>query len=418
MFDSHKIDDYFDGEKPLDVGYQTQKPQESGFYRFAKLGFPCVAAALLGLMIVMPNIKKSIDLRDNITVPRKNEMDKLHMETTVFNMTDNKNRVNRLTADMVDEVEPKSQKLKIDNPHGNIPTDSGEVVIKAQTGYFTQEVNVLDLVNNVQATVDGTTVVTTQKASYDFNTEMGYGNVPIEATGNWGKLQAEAFDYDKKSNILTLHGYSHFTSPRGELTAEKENKYFVNEEKIVSKGNVQIKQNTDTLNADKVVSYLSESQPKELVKAEAFGNVKIKTLKETATGAKGVYDKQNNIIILYGADEAKKGGRVKIVQEKNTLTAAKVTIYLQNGAKQEIRYVEATGYVEVTTPKGTAKGNRGVYNPQKNLVELWDNVQIEQDGNFVKGDHAQTDLTTSVSKLMSKQKGGRVSGTFYKKRKK
>ena len=107
MFDSHKIDDYFDGEKPLDVGYQTQKPQESGFYRFAKLGFPCVAAALLGLMIVMQNIKKSIDLRDNITVPRKNEMDKLHMETTVFNMTDNKNRVNRLTADMVDEVEPK-----------------------------------------------------------------------------------------------------------------------------------------------------------------------------------------------------------------------------------------------------------------------------------------------------------------------
>ena len=57
MFDSHKIDDYFDGEKPLDVGYQTQKPQESGFYRFAKLGFPSVAAPLLGLMIVMPNIK-------------------------------------------------------------------------------------------------------------------------------------------------------------------------------------------------------------------------------------------------------------------------------------------------------------------------------------------------------------------------
>ena len=90
MFDSHKIDDYFDGEKSLEGQFDNNKLQTSGWYRIAKLGFPCVAAALLGLMIVMPSIRKSVDLRDNITVPRKNEIDKLHIESTVFNMTDSK----------------------------------------------------------------------------------------------------------------------------------------------------------------------------------------------------------------------------------------------------------------------------------------------------------------------------------------
>jgi hypothetical protein len=50
-------------------------------------------------------------------------------------------------------------------------------------------------------------------------------------------------------------------------------------------------------------------------------------------------------------------------------------------------------------------------------VELWDNVEISQDGNFVRGGHAETDLKTSVSRITGKQKGERISGTLYKKRK-
>lgn len=413
MFDSHKIDDYFDGEKSLDGQFDSNKLRTSHWYRIAKLGFPCVAAALLGLMIVMPSIRKSVDLRDNITVPRKNEIDKLHIESTVFNMTDSKNRVNHLTADNIDETEPNSKKVKINNPRGQIPTDSGEIYISANTGYFTQDVNILDLQDNVSATVNDSTTITSSEASYDFNTEMGYGNKPVFAQGEWGTLQAKSFNYDKKANILTLYGYSKYSGTHGELTAEEENKYFVSEEKIVSKGNVKIKQKGGTLFADEVVSYLSSTEPKELIKAEATGNVEIKTDKETATGGKGIYDAENNKIVLYGTDNA----RVKVVQGKNILTASKMIVHLIAGEKQEVSRVEALGQVVVITPKGKAKGNRGIYNPQKKLVELWDNVQIEQDGNFINGEHAETDLTTSISRIKGKQKGGRVSGTFYKRKK-
>ena len=73
MFDSHKIDDYFNGERPFENTQPDDKPKMSGWLRVVKLGFPCLAAAIFGVMLVMPNIKKSVELQNDVTIPRKNE---------------------------------------------------------------------------------------------------------------------------------------------------------------------------------------------------------------------------------------------------------------------------------------------------------------------------------------------------------
>ena len=106
MLNSHKIDAYFEDREAYTKKNANTYLHPSGWTRFAKLGFPCMAAILLGLMVVIPNIHKSVELKDSITMPRKSEMEKLHIEETVFSATDNKNRVNRLTADSLDEVAP------------------------------------------------------------------------------------------------------------------------------------------------------------------------------------------------------------------------------------------------------------------------------------------------------------------------
>ena len=413
MFDSHKIDDYFENRNAFAQNNHHDKAKISGWTRFAKLGFPCVAAALLGLMIVMPNIRKSVELHNNITVPRKGEMEKLHMEETVFSATDNKNRVSHLTANSVDEIAPHSQKVKINSPHGNIPIDNGEVVLTSDVGYWTQNTNLVELEQNVKAVVNGTTTITTNRATYDFNADTGYGNETVNAEGNWGNLTADAFHYDKNTEILTLKGHSRVVGNHGELTAQKENRYYQRENKIEAEGDVVFIQQDKKLTAEKLILFLKEGSAKEITRAEAYENVRIDTAKETITGAKGIYDLLNNKVWLYG----QKGQAVKIVQNKNVLTAAQVVVHLQPGNSREVKYIEALGKVFVKTPKGTAQGDRGTYNPAQKVVDLWDNVQIEQDGNFVRGNHAQTDLTTSVSRIMGKKKGERISGTFYKKRK-
>ena len=81
MFDSRKIDAYFNDPDSLNRPKTAPaKPAISGWQRFVKLGFPCLAAALIGVVMVLPNIKKSVDLQNNVTMPRKNEMEKLHVE--------------------------------------------------------------------------------------------------------------------------------------------------------------------------------------------------------------------------------------------------------------------------------------------------------------------------------------------------
>ena len=173
MFDSKKIDSYFDNKQNFELSDTGMQHKSVSWRRLFKLTLPCVAAALLGVMVVIPNIRKSVNLQDNITIPRKGEMEKLHIEQTVFNSTDNKNRVNKIVADSVDETSPGSKLMKIVNPHGSIPTDSGVAEITASEGFFNQNNNVLNLSSDVSAVVNNDTVITSEEANYDFGNEYG-----------------------------------------------------------------------------------------------------------------------------------------------------------------------------------------------------------------------------------------------------
>lgn len=495
MSDLKKIDSYFDGKQSFDIRTPAQLQTGVSWRRIFKLGLPCVAAALLGVMVAIPNIRKSIDLRDNITIPRKNEMEKLHIEHTVFSSIDNKNRVNKITADIVDETEAGSKIVKITNPHGQIPTESGIANISAKEGFFNQNNNVLHLNNNVRAVVDNNTIITSSSVRYDFNKEFGWGDEPIKAKGDWGTLSADAFNYDKAKAILTLKGYNKIVGNGGTLTATQETVVYQNENKSVSIGKAKVVHGDSTLRADKIVGYFTEKGKKDLVRAEAFGNVVIKTPSETATGKEGYYNPISGEVILYGyaLNDKNKSGLVRIRQGENTLYAEKVTAYLDTAGKKNLQkaiavgkvrvvtpnetasgkeghynpingeivlygdylttpdkkgyvtikqgenvlraekiiaYLDTTGKkdlqkavavgkVTVKTPDGKASGDKGIYTPKENKVELFDNVKIEQNGNFIIGAHAETNLLTSVSRITGDENtGGRIHGTFFKTRNK
>lgn len=419
MFDSRKIDDFFDNETSFLRKEASDKPPVSRWLRFIKLGFPCVAALLLGVMVVMPNIKKSVDLKDNITVPRKNEMEKLHVEQTVFNITDDKNRVSRITADTIDETEPGSQRIKITNPKGNIPTDQGEVEITSETGYFDQEYNILDLFENVKAVVNGNTIIETQTASFDFNRSQGYGNETITAHGTWGDLTADAFKYDQANSVLTLINNPIVRTEKGTLTAKKKAVFFQNNHKIEAYGDVELTQNSTRLTADKIVAHLNKKDSSQIDRVEAFGHVRVITVEQEAKGACGIYDTLKNSIILESIchDQQYASSVVEVKQEQNILRAKKMIAYLINGKKQQIDRVDAYGNVTVITPKGSAKGDSGQYRSQDNIVEITGNVVIEQNGNFIRGGRAETNLQTSISKITGITKNERINGVFYSKRK-
>lgn len=494
MLDTKKIDSYFDGKKNLSLDSSVVMPKKISWRRVFKLGLPCLAAALLGVMVVMPNIRKNVDLRDNITIPHKNEMEKLHIEQTVFNSTDHKNRVNKIVADSVDETEPGSKLMKIVNPRGSIPTESGIADISAQGGLFNQNNNILELTGDVTAIVDNNTEITSPHVKYDFKKEFGWSDEPVKAKGDWGSMEAQSFEYDKNKSLLVLKGHNKIIGNGGVLSAEEQTLIYQYENKSVSTGKASVAQNNNVMRADKIVGYFTASGKKELVRAEAFGNVVIKTPEETITGKEGHYNPLTGEVVLYGSltgekndsgrvsirqgnnilyaqkitaylavngkkdlqkaiavgkvrivtpsetaagkeghynpltgevvlygnylTEARKNGFVTIKQGENVLKAEKIIAYLNKGGKKDLQKAVAVGNVSVTTPSGSAVGDRGVYSPQENKVELFDNVRIEQNGNYIEGVHAETDLVTSISRISGDENtGGRIRGKFYKIRK-
>ena len=485
MIDADKLDSYFENNRTFGFERSDVRRHTTDWRRLFKILLPCLAAGLLGLVIIIPNIRKNVDLSDNITLPRKNEMEKLHIEQTVFNTVDSKNRVNKIVADSVDEVDAGSQVYEIMHPKAVLPTDRGQTVITSQKGYFNQNKNILELETEVKAVIDDDTEVTTSKATYDFNSEKGWGKEHVKAVGNWGNMLAEGFSYDKSAQILVLKGNNSINTSGGVLVAEKETRIYQQKNKSVSVGNAVITQDDNKLYAEEVVGWFTQSSKKELERAEAYRNVRMITPKEIITGGEAYYDAKTGKIDIYGAGRQRSiaGKYVNIIQGQNKLRALTVTAYVSTDGRRELqkavaigdvliktpdesiagargvyevktgkitvwggkrpvvikkeenvlyaqkveafleggrnlKYAVATGEVEIVTPKGSAWGERGIYSPTENKIELFENVRLEQNGNFIAGAHAITDLETSVSRISGDETtGGRIRGTFYKKRK-
>ena len=151
MFDHRKLDSYFSGDSLGSGGKKTEVSRHTRIIRLTKLLLPAIAALLIGLLILFPSLKKTNDeFSIDITFPKKGELEKLHMENTVFYITDKNNKVNNFTAQNVDETEPGSKLVKLIDPDGVLPSEDGSWInIKSPVGYFDQNTNILNLINQV-----------------------------------------------------------------------------------------------------------------------------------------------------------------------------------------------------------------------------------------------------------------------------
>lgn len=117
-----------------------------------------------------------------------------------------------------------------------------------------------------------------------------------------------------------------------------------------------------------------------------------------------------NIVIAYGNAKVQKDGKAII--------ADKITSFYAKDANNKIAVdkIIAEGNVKITTQEATVTADKGEYILKEDIVKLYNNVTISQDGNNVKGDYAETNLKTGISKLISNKSGGRVSGVFKEKK--
>lgn len=223
MFDSKKIDDFFTVEGFSVPQKQNKLSRRAKFMRITKLALPSFAALLIGLLIIIPQLKKNMtDIAASAISPQKGELEKFHMENGVFYITDYKNMVNNFKADLLDETEPGSKIIKMTNPRGRVPTTQTEdVTIIAPIGFYDQNTKLLTLQQGVSLKYSAGVTTDTEELFFDFNQGKAYGVKPIVTQSETAKITAQGFEYYKDKNLLVYTGKSHVTiqenSKEGEL---------------------------------------------------------------------------------------------------------------------------------------------------------------------------------------------------------
>ena len=327
MVDIRKIDAFFNGERPFSEKNSIKLNARSKFLRMAKLAMPSLAAVIIGCIMVFPSLKKETILTNtDITMPKKGELEKLHVEKTVFSITNKENKVSNFTADSLDETEEGSKLIKIVNPKGKLPTQKNNEVVnlESKTGYYNQTDKIIEVKDDVKAVYTDGTVILTQSAFYEFDNSFGYGKEDIHAYGTWGKLWSQGFEFYQQNELLVLLGDSKVIHDVYELTSCDTIKYFHADNRIEAFGNVKMITQNNTLYADKVFADLVSDDKFKIKKVEAFGNVIIVTKDGVAKGDYALYNPDIDQVELLGNVSIKKDGN--IIYGQKAITNLKTSI--------------------------------------------------------------------------------------------
>lgn len=354
--------------------------------RLIKIMFPAVAAALVGLLAVIPSLQDRNEFSIKISKPLRNEIEKLHVENSVLYVTDKSNRVNTFTAENIDETSPGSQLVKLQNPRGKMPTsDEHWIDIEAPTGFYDQNTKVFSLVDTVVAKYSDNMTAKTKEMYYDSNESRAFGNKPITANGKFGHVNAEAFEYLTDRELLRLKGKTNIVTDatqfgsKIDINADKKVELYRNQQKLVATGNAVMTKAELKVNGDVLTAVFAKDK-----------------------------NGKNTISDFYG------DGNVVVDNGKNKVFADHLKTFFKKsgGANSAIDRIEMTGNVKTKNAEGEVYAQKGVYYPDSGEVKLFDDVVIIKDGNHMRGDAAETNLNTGVSKMGAGSKG-RISGVIY-----
>lgn len=228
------------------------------------------------------------------------------------------------------------------------------------------------------------------------------------------------------------------------ITADTQVEWHQNEQKMVAIGNAIAQKKDMSIKAEKLsAKYSKNSLGKNEISeihaeqnvvmtskdTQAFGNTLDYLISQDAAILKGMPAKiktpteeisANNSITYYPKQQKAiaLGDVMAIDKDGNKLYSDIMTAYFEkdtNGQLQMNR-VEIDGNVKIITKDAKVTALKGLYLPNIAKVKLFDNVTIYQGENILKGDEAETNLNTGISRLLSQKKNGRVSGVFKEKK--
>ncbi|MDX2027085.1 MAG: LptA/OstA family protein [Alphaproteobacteria bacterium] len=245
----------------------------------------------------------------------------------------------------------------------------------------------------------------------------------------------------------TTSGSNPLTDSGGqvEITADQSLEWYQDQHIYVARGNARAVRGEMVVEADLLTAH-ERAKPEggksknpdnaagDIDKLTAEGNVRITDPKQRVSGEHAVYDLDQHVAVITGKN-------LKYETEKETVTARDSLEYwdarkmaVARGNARAVgsgRHIEAdtltaefretpagatelwkmtaAGGVTVITKSDVARGDRAVYDINRNIAVLSGNVRITRnDGTQLTGDVGEVDFKQNQSRLMNASKGGRV----------
>lgn len=205
---------------------------------------------------------------------------------------------------------------------------------------------------------------------------------------------------------------------------------------FVARGNARARQGDVTLRAEVLSAHYRSGKDggTEIWRIDAEGNVRIQSTDQVATGRKGTYDVDKQLLVLTGkprftteSDRISATRSLEYSQSRNRAVARGNAVAVRNGRSlkaetltatfepdgDKVKRIVAVGGVVFTSPTEVFRADRADYDVVSERLKLEGSVRITQGRNELRGQSAELDLKTGTSRMKG-GKGG-VQGLFVPK---
>jgi lipopolysaccharide export system protein LptC len=184
---------------------KSRDPRYTRFVGWMKIVLPSVAALVLGLVLVWPQIVgRDERFRVSFSNISTKDVDTLSMVNARYYGTDKDNQPFSVTADTANEASKGAKAVELDAPKADLTTKDGQwLVLSADNGLYSQPSSTLDLLGNVNLFHDKGYEIHTPSASADLKMGSASGDDVVHGQGPFGVLTSEGFRlYDKGARIV------------------------------------------------------------------------------------------------------------------------------------------------------------------------------------------------------------------------
>lgn len=174
----------------------------------AKWSLPLVAAVLLALVALWPEVQRAVGMHRLKLAHVSGELEGGKLLDARYNGLDEKGRPYTVTSATAWKID--AERVGLTLPKGDITMENGTwLMLTAKEGTFVQRLGQLDLVKDVTLYRDDGTTLHTASATIDVKGGAAAGSEAVHAEGPFGVLDAQGFTVMDKGSAIDFPGPAH-----------------------------------------------------------------------------------------------------------------------------------------------------------------------------------------------------------------